>query len=102
MSLVLSRKLGERILIGDSIVVEVVRIGPNNVRLAITAPRDMNIVREELNARVEHYPTEKTSEPSKSEVQRQEVPVQVGRGEGEVLSGTAAGDGDDATWNAAH
>jgi carbon storage regulator len=46
--LVLSRKAGERILIGDEIAVTIVRIGPNTVRLGIEAPRDMNIVREEL------------------------------------------------------
>ena len=46
--LVLSRKPGERILIGEEITVTVVRIGPNNVRLGIEAPRAMNIVREEL------------------------------------------------------
>jgi carbon storage regulator len=46
--LVLSRKPGERILIGDNVAVTIVRIGPNSVRLGIDAPRDMNIVREEL------------------------------------------------------
>jgi carbon storage regulator len=46
--LVLSRKPGERIIIGDDVVVTVVRIGPNTVRLGIDAPRGKNIVREEL------------------------------------------------------
>ena len=46
--LVLSRKSGERILIGDEITITVVRIGPNNVRIGIEAPRKLNIVREEL------------------------------------------------------
>ena len=46
--LVLSRKMGERILIGDNVTVTIVRIGPNNVRIGIDAPREMNIVREEL------------------------------------------------------
>jgi len=46
--LVLSRKPGERILIGDEIAVTVVRIGPNTVRIGIEAPRHMNIVRDEL------------------------------------------------------
>ena len=46
--LVLSRKPGERIMIGDDITVTIVRIGPNNVRIGIEAPRKMNIVREEL------------------------------------------------------
>ena len=46
--LVLSRKTGERILIGDDVAITVVRIGPNSVRIGIEAPRSMNIVREEL------------------------------------------------------
>ncbi|MCX7418817.1 MAG: carbon storage regulator [Planctomycetia bacterium] len=46
--LVLSRKVGERVLVGDNVVITVVRIGPNAVRLGIEAPKDMNIVREEL------------------------------------------------------
>lgn len=54
--LVLSRKCGERILIGDRITITVVRIGPNNVRIGIEAPRDMNIVREELIQTTEETP----------------------------------------------
>ena len=46
--LVLSRKPGERVLIGENVSVTIVRIGPNSVRLGIDAPRDLNIVREEL------------------------------------------------------
>lgn len=46
--LVVSRKMGERVLVGDKIVVTVVRIGPNSVRFGIEAPKDINIVREEL------------------------------------------------------
>lgn len=46
--LVLSRKPGERIRIGDDVTLTIVRIGPNSVRLGIDAPRSMSIVREEL------------------------------------------------------
>lgn len=46
--LVLSRKPGERILVGNDIVITIVRVGPNTVRLGIDAPGHMNIVREEL------------------------------------------------------
>jgi carbon storage regulator len=46
--LVLSRKPGERILIGDNVTVTIVRIGPNAVKLGIDAPKELNIVREEL------------------------------------------------------
>lgn len=48
--LVLSRKPEEKIHIGDHVTVTVVRIGPNNVRLGIDAPREMNIVRDEIVA----------------------------------------------------
>ena len=48
--LVLSRKLGEKILIGDQISVTVVRIAPGVVRIGIEAPDNMNIVREELKS----------------------------------------------------
>jgi carbon storage regulator len=46
--LVLSRKLGERIVIGDGIVVTVVKIDRNQIRLGIEAPSDVQIYRQEL------------------------------------------------------
>lgn len=46
--LVLSRKPSEIIQIGQDIFITVVRIGPNTVRLGITAPRDVYIMRTEL------------------------------------------------------
>lgn len=46
--LVLSRKPGEKVLIGDDVTVTIVCIGPNTVRVGIEAPLDMNIVRTEL------------------------------------------------------
>lgn len=46
--LVLSRKVGERVLIGDNIAVTIVRIGQGGVRIGIEAPTDMLVVREEL------------------------------------------------------
>ena len=47
--LVLSRKLGEKILIGDSIVLTVVKIDRNQIRLGIEAPSDVAIFREEIS-----------------------------------------------------
>ncbi len=46
--LVLSRKVGERILIGDQVTVTVVRITGGGVRIGIEAPREMAVIREEL------------------------------------------------------
>ena len=46
--LVLSRKIGERILIGDEISITVVRVGQGGVRLGIVAPSGLAVMREEL------------------------------------------------------
>jgi carbon storage regulator len=46
--LVLSRKSGERIHIGNDIVIEVRRVAGNRVTLALEAPRDVRILRGEL------------------------------------------------------
>lgn len=46
--LVLSRKETERIRVGDSIVVTVVRVAGDKVRLGIDAPADMLVLRDEL------------------------------------------------------
>lgn len=46
--LVLSRREGEKIIIGDSITVTIVRMGGDKVRLGIEAPDDLLILRGEL------------------------------------------------------
>jgi carbon storage regulator len=51
--LVLSRKVGERILIGDKITVTVVKIGHGGVRVGVEAPPEMAVVREELAQQLE-------------------------------------------------
>ena len=51
--LVLSRKVGESILIGEKISVTVVRIAPGVVRLGIAAPDDFTILRKEIKGKEE-------------------------------------------------
>ena len=46
--LVLRRKLGEKIYIGDNVCITVVDIDRGKIRLGIEAPRDVPIYREEL------------------------------------------------------
>ncbi len=46
--LVVSRKVGERILIGDEIAVTVIKVGSGGVRIGIEAPKELPVVREEL------------------------------------------------------
>jgi carbon storage regulator len=49
--LVLSRKVGERILIGDNVVVQVLEAGRGRVRLGISAPAGVTVLRSELPAK---------------------------------------------------
>jgi carbon storage regulator len=58
--LVLSRKQSQRIRLGDSIVITVVRLTGDKVRLGIEAPKDMLVLRDELE----------TFEPGKGTAQR--------------------------------
>jgi carbon storage regulator len=48
--LVLSRKESEKIRLGDSIVVTIVRVSGDKVRLGIEAPADVIVLRDELKA----------------------------------------------------
>jgi carbon storage regulator len=46
--LVLSRRIGQKILIGNDISIEVRRVAGNRVTLAVEAPLDVRILRDEL------------------------------------------------------
>jgi carbon storage regulator len=55
--LVLSRKQGEEVVIGNNIRLTVVAIRGNEVRLGVTAPRNVSIQREELCPKAEDFET---------------------------------------------
>ena len=55
--LVLSRKVGERIHVGDNIVLEIRRIAGNRVTLALDAPRNVRILRGELDGPAREFRT---------------------------------------------
>jgi carbon storage regulator len=46
--LVLTRKIGERIVIDNRIVIEVVALKGHSIRLGIDAPAELQVLREEL------------------------------------------------------
>jgi carbon storage regulator len=50
--LTITRRPGERIMIGDDVVIEIVEVSGTTVRVGITAPREKLIYREELWERV--------------------------------------------------
>ena len=51
--LVLSRKVGEKILIGDNIAVTVVRVAQGIVRIGVEAPKNLPIIRDEIKGRTD-------------------------------------------------
>lgn len=53
--LVLSRKIGEQIVVGDRVVITVQRLAGNRVSLGIEAPPEVSILRGELRPAVEGF-----------------------------------------------
>ncbi len=51
--LVLTRKVGEKLVIGDTIVVSVVEVGRGSVRLGVEAPQNVSIFRFEVYQRIQ-------------------------------------------------
>jgi carbon storage regulator len=51
--LVLTRKVGQRILIGENVAITVVRVSQGTVRLGVEAPPETPIVREELQLQLD-------------------------------------------------
>jgi carbon storage regulator len=47
--LILSRRPGESLTIGDDVVVTVIGVSGNQIRLGITAPREVRVLREEIH-----------------------------------------------------
>lgn len=46
--LILTRKVGESIVIANDIIVKVVETGKNSIRLGIDAPREISVLRQEV------------------------------------------------------
>lgn len=55
-NLILTRRIGETIHIGDNIEVTMIGMRGNQVRVSIRAPQDVHILRAELKQRIDHVP----------------------------------------------
>jgi carbon storage regulator len=51
--LILTRRMGEGFVIGNEITVTVVALTRNQVRLGVSAPRDVEVYRQEIHDRVQ-------------------------------------------------
>jgi carbon storage regulator len=52
--LILTRRVGETVMIGDHITCTVLGVKGNQVRLGINAPKDVAVHREEVYIRIQH------------------------------------------------
>ena len=59
--LILTRKVGETIKIGDDISVTVLGVKGNQVRVGVGAPRDVSVHREEIYERIQNEERTKIS-----------------------------------------
>lgn len=69
--LVLSRKVGQEIVIGDNVRITITKVSGNRVTLGIEAPQDLRILRGELEPIVRSF--EEDQEPSREDILRQTV-----------------------------
>lgn len=75
--LVLTRKAGEKVVIGDSIEVTVLEVRGNQVRVGIQAPESVKIVRAELKQHVPNVSTE-TDRSGELEILSEELALAAG------------------------
>ena len=58
--LILTRRVGETVMIGDDITVTISGIKGNHVRLGVNAPKEVSVHREEVFDRIQQARTEAT------------------------------------------
>ena len=79
--LILTRRVGETVMVGDDVTVTVLGVKGNQVRWGISAPKRVAVHREEIYERIKHEGSTKTADSSKSVadqecLHRVETPVQ--------------------------
>ncbi|APD92195.1 MAG: carbon storage regulator [Gammaproteobacteria bacterium TMED95] len=59
--LILTRRVGETLMIGDDVTMTVLGVKGNQVRIGVNAPRDVSVHREEIYFKIMNEKTESRS-----------------------------------------
>jgi carbon storage regulator len=76
--LILTRRVGESVMIGDEVAVTVLRVKGNQVRLGVNAPKSISVQREEIFQRIKREAGQSTQPAESVEAQEAAEPAHSG------------------------